>query len=59
MSDEQGTDDEAMMPDDITDNPLRPVIHQQEVVIAVMRDRILELELELINARCALIDHAH
>lgn len=30
---------------------------QQEVVIRVMRQRIWELEMELVNARCASVDH--
>jgi hypothetical protein len=38
---------------------LREIVHRQEIAIAVMRDRIGELEMELINTRCEMLDHRH
>ncbi len=41
------------------EDALRRTIHQQEVVISVLRDRLQEVEMDLINSRCAMLDHVH
>ena len=39
---------------------LRPLVRQQEMVISMMKERIPELEMELINTRCmAMFNQIH
>lgn len=41
------------------DEAAHQLIHQQEVVIAVLRERVMELEMELVNSRCAAMYNGH
>ena len=41
------------------DEALHQLVHQQEVVIHVLRERVMELEMELVNARCAAMFDGH
>lgn len=41
------------------DDATHQLILQQEVVISVLRERVMELEMELVNARCAAMYNGH
>lgn len=36
------------------DEVLHQLVHQQEMVIHMLRERLMEVEMELINTRCQL-----
>lgn len=41
------------------EDQLKDIIHRQEIAITVLRERVGELEMELINTRCMMYDHQH
>lgn len=41
------------------DEALHQLVHQQEMVIHMLRERLMEVEMELINARCQIAYNGH